>query len=353
MHTLKISFAVFVLLLASCSHNPHYDASKAHHTSSGFKNIYYEDNKGFWEFMKWKWSQSSKEIPGVDDYDFTIDKTHHEFIKTNTEKPTLTWIGHATFLIQFAGLNILTDPQFSQRASPLSWAGPQRVIEPAIAIKNLPDIDVAIISHDHYDSLDLETVIALAKHNSQRALTFIVPLGMKAWFDDLELASIEVVELDWGQSHNINNVRFIAEPSQHWGKRTLFDAFERLWASWVIEGNDKKIFFAGDTGYAPHFKEIGQKYGQFELALIPIGAYEPRWFMKPYHVNPEESVKLHQDLNAKYSVAMHWGTFILTDEPLDEPPVKLKEALTKYNIPEGSFEVYQHGETRLLDQLLN
>ena len=303
--------------------------------------------------MKWKWSQLFKDTPEVDDYSFTIDSTHHAFIKNNTEKPSLTWIGHATFLVQFAGLNILTDPQFSQRASPLSWAGPERVIKPAIAIKDLPDIDVAIISHDHYDSLDLETVISLAKHNSQRQLTFIVPLGMKAWFDDLELSSIKVVELDWGQSHNINNIKFIAEPSQHWGKRTLFDAFERLWASWVIEANGKRIFFAGDTGYAPHFKDIGERYGQFELALIPIGAYEPRWFMKSYHVNPEESVKLHQDLNAKYSVAMHWGTFILTDEPLDEPPVKLKEALTKYNIPESNFEVYQHGETRFLEHLLN
>lgn len=303
--------------------------------------------------MKWKWSQLFKDTPEVDDYNFTIDSTHHAFIKTNTEKPSLTWIGHATFLVQFAGLNILTDPQFSQRASPLSWAGPQRVIPPAISIEDLPDIDVAIISHDHYDSLDLDTIISLAGHNRQRQLTFIVPLGMKAWFDDLELASLNVVELDWGQSHSISNVKFIAEPSQHWGKRTLFDAFERLWASWVIEANGKKIFFAGDTGYAPHFKDIGEKYGQFELALIPIGAYEPRWFMKSYHVNPEESVKLHQDINAKYSVAMHWGTFILTDEPLDEPPVKLKEALTKYNIPESSFEVYQHGETRFLEHLLN
>lgn len=351
MSVFKFSFVISIFLLLSCSHNPHYDESKAHHTKSGFKNIYYEDNKGFFAFIKWKWSQIFKDIPGVDNYQFKIDDTQHQFIKTNTEQPSLTWIGHATFLIQFAGLNILTDPQFSMRASPLSWAGPQRVIKPAIAISGLPDIDVAIISHDHYDSLDHDTVIALSKHNKERQLTFIVPLGMKAWFDDLQLSSIKIVELDWGQSHKINNVRFIAEPSQHWGKRTLFDAFERLWASWVIEANGKKIFFAGDTGYAPHFKEIGKKYGQFDLALIPIGAYEPRWFMKSYHVNPEESVMLHQDLNAKYSVAMHWGTFILTDEPLDEPPLKLKDALKKYNIPESSFEVYKHGETRFLDQL--
>lgn len=346
---LLLSFA----LLAACSDNPHYDPTKAHHTPSGFRNLYYEDNKGFMAFMKWKWSQLFTDIPGVNDYQFTIDDSQHHLIINNTDKPSLTWIGHATFLIQFSGLNILTDPQFSQRASPFTWAGPQRVIKPALAIENLPEIDVAIISHDHYDSLDVDTVRSLAKHNSQRQLTFLVPLGMKGWFEELELDTIKVIELDWEQSHQINGINFHAEPSQHWGKRTLFDAFKRLWVSWVIEANGKKIFFAGDTGYAQHFKEIGEKYGQFELALIPIGAYEPRWFMKSYHVNPEESVKLHQDLNAKYSVAMHWGTFILTDEPLDQPPHKLKEALAKYNIPGNQFEVYQHGETRFLDGLLN
>jgi len=176
----------------------------------------------------------------------------------------------------------------------------------------------------------------------------MVPLGMKAWFDNLELQTIHVVELDWGQSHSIDQLKFTATPVQHWGKRTLFDAYERLWASWVIEANNQKIFFAGDTGYAEHFKQIGDQYGPFDLALIPIGAYEPRWFMKPYHVNPEEAVKIHRDIHSKYSVAMHWGTFILTDEPLDEPPLKLAEALKKFNINESRFEVYQHGETRFL-----
>ncbi|MCG6938531.1 MAG: MBL fold metallo-hydrolase, partial [Gammaproteobacteria bacterium] len=124
-----------------------------------------------------------------------------------------------------------------------------------------------------------------------------------------------------------------------------------LWASWVIEANGNRIFFAGDTGYANHFRDIGSKYGQFDLALLPIGAYEPRWFMKSYHVNPEEAVRIHMDIRSRYSVAMHWGTFILTDEPLDEPPLKLTEALRKYNIPQSAFEVYQHGETRFLDEV--
>lgn len=355
--TFILALALSASFLIACSSNPHYDPTKAHHTKSGFKNIYYEDDKGLWEFMKWRWEKFFKDIPGVDAYNFEIDSTHHNFLKTNTDKATLTWIGHATFLIQFSGLNILTDPQFSDRASPLSWAGPKRVISPAMKINDLPEIDVVIISHDHYDSLDVATVIALSKHNQKRRLTFLVPLGMKAWFEELNLESVNVVELDWAQSHTINGpdngVRFTAEPVQHWSKRSLFDTFERLWASWVIEANDSRIFFAGDTGYAKHFKDIGDKYQDFGLALIPIGAYEPRWFMKSHHVNPEEAVKIHLDINSRYSVAMHWGTFILTDEPLDEPPVKLKEALKKYRLTEKQFEVFKHGETRFIDGLFS
>jgi len=352
MKRFKITLLIAAALLTSCAVNPFYDSTKAHHTKSGFKNIYYQDDKGLWAFLKWRWQKFFKDIPDVDDYDFELDTSNHELLKNNSDKTTLTWIGHATFLIQFAGLNILTDPQFSKRASPVSWAGPQRVIAPAIKIEDLPEIDAVIISHDHYDSLDLYSVKALSTHNRQRSLTFVVPLGMKSWLEDLGLPSIQVIELDWEQSHNVNGVKFTAEPVQHWGKRTLFDAFERLWASWVIEAKGNKIFFAGDSGYADHFKEIGDKYGQFDLALLPIGAYDPRWFMKPYHVNPQESVKIHMDINSKYSVAMHWGTFILTDEPLHEPPVKLAEALRKYQIDESKFEVYKHGETRVLNFIM-
>lgn len=338
-------------LLMSCAHNEHYDPMKPHHTKTGFKNVYQQTDKGLLDVLKWRWSRSSDQVPGVEDYDFPLRKTNPDLLKSNIEKASLTWIGHATFLLQFKGLNILTDPQFSERASPVSWAGPRRVVPPALTIDQLPEIDAVVISHDHYDSLDVASVRSLSLHNQQRRLTFIVPLGMKAWFDDLNLESIEVVELDWGQSHRVQGVNFIAEPSQHWCKRSLFDTNERLWASFVIESKGDHIFFAGDTGYAPHFREIGEKYGQFNLALLPIGAYEPRWFMKENHVNPEEAVKIHQDLHARYSVAMHWGTFILTDEPLDEPPLKLAIALKEKQLPTSSFEVYQHGETRFIDHL--
>ena len=349
MKKLKINLIVVLALLASCTVNPYYDSTKTHHTKSGFKNVYYQDENGLWAFLKWRWQKLFKDIPGAEEYNFKPDTSHHDLLKNNKDKTSLTWIGHATFLIQFAGLNILTDPQFSHRASPVTWAGPERVIPPAIKIEDLPEIDAVIISHDHYDSLDTATIQNLSIHNQKREIKFIVPLGMKPWFDDLNLKSIQIIELDWTQSTTINGVTFTAEPVQHWSKRSLFDAFQRLWASWVIEANEKRIFFAGDTGYADHFKALGNKYNKFDLALLPIGAYEPRWFMKPYHVNPEEAVKIHIDIHATYSVAMHWGTFILTDEPLNEPPEKLADALRKYKIRATDFEAYKHGETRFLD----
>ena len=351
MNRLFILIIPALCLLTSCAKNSHYDATKPHHTETGFQNIYYEDDKGFLAFVKWRWEKLFKDIPTVDNYDFRIDTKNHQIIYDNNDKTRVCWIGHATFLIQFSGLNILTDPQFSERASPVSWAGPKRVVAPAIKLQDLPEIDAVIISHDHYDSLDVASVVELAKHNKNRTLTFIVPLGMKSWFDELDLPSIQVVELDWSESTIINDVTFTAEPGQHWSKRTLFDAYSRLWASWVIVADKGKIFFAGDTGYANHFKQIGDKYNGFDIALLPIGAYAPRWFMKSYHVNPDEAVQIHKDIRSEYSIAMQWGTFILTDEPLTEPPVKLAEALKKHQLPVSVFEVYRHGETRYLEHL--
>ncbi len=337
-------------LLLACSVNPHYDSNKEHHTPQGFKNIYYDDDqKGLWAFLKWKWQQLFEELPQEHDYQFEIDRSQHHLLKHNQHQTSLTWIGHATFLLQFRGMNILTDPQFSERASPLSWYGPKRVVPAAMQIRDLPDIDVVIISHNHYDSLDVYSITQLAQHNQQRQIHFLVPLGLKQWIDNLGFDNIQVSELDWHESYRLDQLELTAEPVQHWSKRSLFDTMETLWCSWVIEAGDRRIFFAGDTGYAPHFRAIGEKYGRFDLAMLPIGAYEPRWFMKPYHVNPQEAVQIHRDIYSNYSVAMHWGTFILTDEPLDEPPEVLAKALNASGVDARQFEVYQHGETRFLD----
>lgn len=354
--TVIILFMSCSVCLSACASNVHYDPAKAHHTESGFRNIDYQDDKGLGDFLKWQWQRLFKQSPADLEYHFELDRSQHTLLKDNQSKTSLTWLGHATFLLQFKGLNILTDPHLTERASPFNWVGPRRKVPVPIEIQQLPAIDVLLISHDHYDSLDTGTIELVLTHNQQNPLRVIVPLGLKAWFAEQDfnvsadaLAQLQVVELDWQQSVALKGVNFTAQPSQHWSKRGLFDAYERLWASWVISADQQRIFFAGDTGYADHFRQLGEQYNGFNLALLPIGAYEPRWFMRAYHVNPQEAVKMHQDLRARYSVAMHWGTFILTDEPLDEPPRKLREALGKAALPLSEFEVYKHGETRWLD----
>ncbi|MDJ0958657.1 MAG: MBL fold metallo-hydrolase, partial [Arenicellales bacterium] len=228
-------------------------------------------------------------------------------------KLQVTWIGHATTLIQYQGINILTDPVLSDRASPFSFAGPRRYTQPALHSGDLPTIHYVVISHNHYDSLDQATIEILGNE-----VTWLVPLKLKTWFINEGINN--VIELDWWQSKTFEKTRFVATPTQHFSGRGLWDYAQTLWSSWVIQIDDKKIWFGGDTGYNDiQFKRIGHEHGPFDLGLIPIGAYEPRWFMKPMHVNPEEAVLLHKDINARFSIGIHWGTFRLSAEAIDAP----------------------------------
>jgi L-ascorbate metabolism protein UlaG (beta-lactamase superfamily) len=300
----------------------------------------------FTDFLKWRWQRLFADIPGPEAYHFPLAANDPAFLRGNRTKNTLTWIGHATLLLQAGGKNILTDPHFSKRASPVQWAGPQRVAAPGIALDDLPAIDIVIISHDHYDSLDTQTVRLLAGRPGGEQTRFFVPLGLKRWFTDLGIS--RVTELAWWQSHGETGLTVTAVPAQHWSKRRLFGKDDALWCGWVVAAGDFRFLFVGDSGYSPIFKEIGRRLGLFDLAAIPIGAYEPRWFMKRHHVNPEEAVQVHLDVGAGKSVAMHWGTFILTDEPLDEPPGRLKQALVEKGLAPESFIVLRHGETIFL-----
>jgi L-ascorbate metabolism protein UlaG (beta-lactamase superfamily) len=284
----------------------------------------------------------------VERYSFRpLAENDPEFLRANNTKKTLTWIGHATMLFQIDGVNILTDPHFSERTSPVQWAGPKRVVPPGIALEDLPPIHIVFISHDHYDSLDKNSILNLYKREDGKNTRFIVPLGMKTWFASIGVPS--AIEMDWWDEYQMDSLKIIATPMQHWGKRSPFSRNEHLWASWIVMSRDFRFYFGGDTGYAAHFEETGNRYGPFDLALLPIGAYEPRWFMKNHHINPEEAVKAHKDLRARKSVAMHWGTFPLTDEPLDEPPRRLKAALTNQDLSDEDFLVLMHGETIILD----
>ena len=253
----------------------------------------------------------------------------------------VTWMGHNTFLIQVAGLNILTDPMFSDRASPLNFIGPKRIVSPPLQREDLPSIHATVISHNHYDHLDLATIGKLGNTTK-----FFVPLGLSRWFQKMGVDN--VTELDWWQTAEFGPVRFHCVPAQHFSMRTPFDANKTLWSGWVMATPAGNIFFAGDTGYSPDFQEIGQKLGPMRLALIPIGGYKPRWFMKPMHLNPAEAVMVHQDVHSQQSIGMHWGTFILTEEPLAEPPLFLEKVLQEKQINLDKFITLKIGETKIL-----
>ena len=243
-------------------------------------------------------------------------------IRANGVKPTITWIGHSTFLVQLGGLNILTDPNWNDRVSPVRFVGPRRIIPPGLRFEDLPPIHAVVISHDHYDHLDEQTVRRLATAHRPR---FFVPLGTKALLT--RFGATDVVELDWWENARLREVTFTATPAQHSTGRWLHDENRRLWASWVIAAPAHKLYFAGDTGYFAGFKEIGRKLGPFEVALMPIGGYLGWGDHHPNHINPEEAVQAFEDLRASVLVPMHWGTFDLNREPFHEPPDRLlKEA---------------------------
>ncbi len=315
-----------------------------HHTRRGFRNNCPHERHNFRSFLKVLWGWRRQPFEKVA---FPLARPDPGFLGANRTRPTLTWIGHATFLVQLGGLNILTDPHFTRRASPLRWAGPERLAPPGLALRDLPAIDVVLVSHNHYDHLDDGTARWLARHHGRAV--FVVPLGLRRWLQRRGIGN--VVELDWWQRHDGHGFAVTAVPAQHFSGRTAHGRNRTLWCGFVLETGGKKVYFAGDTGYSKDFAEIGDRLGPVDLALLPIGAYAPRWFMKAMHVNPEEAVRIHQDIGSRQSVAMHWGTFRLTEEPLDEPPRALAEALKAAHVPPGKFWVLQHGETRTLDVL--
>ncbi|XP_068525957.1 N-acyl-phosphatidylethanolamine-hydrolyzing phospholipase D isoform X1 [Anas acuta] len=258
----------------------------------------------------------------------------------------VTWLGHASVLVEMDEIVFLTDPIFSQRASPVQLMGPKRFRGPPCTVDQLPKIDAVVISHTHYDHLDYNSVKSLNERFGNE-LRWFVPLGLLDWMQ--RCGCENVIELDWWEENCVpghDAVTFVFTPSQHWCKRTVTDDNKVLWGSWSVLGPWNRFFFSGDTGYCVAFEQIGKRFGPFDLAAIPIGAYEPRWFMKHQHVDPEEAVRIHIDVQAKKSVAIHWGTFALANEYYLDPPVKLNEALERYGLKKEDFFVLSHGESR-------
>jgi L-ascorbate metabolism protein UlaG (beta-lactamase superfamily) len=321
-------------------------APAPHHSEAGFRNNYPHDPKH--SFWLWKWEQLRHGVPEPPPGGWKIPhmRTDAAALKSNVSQPTATWIGHATFLIQLAGLNILVDPHFSERASPVQFAGPRRIVPLPIDIPELPRIDLVVISHNHYDHLDAGTVKRLAALEGGSPL-FLVPLGLKAWLAEQGVDRAE--EYDWWQSREAGGVRFTLVPVQHWSKRTLWDTNRTLWGGWVIEGGGLRLIHTGDLGYSQDARDIGARLGPFDMAFIPIGAYAPRWFMKTMHVDVPEALQVRSDLRARRGIGMHWGTFEhLTDEPLDEPPRELARQRTAAGFGADEFDVMKIGETRTI-----
>lgn len=298
------------------------NSPKQHHTENGFQN---QDpnikSKGLSKVLMWKLGNLFKSLPSVEPSDYKIETTSNDgkLLRENQSELSVTWIGHATTLIQIDGKNILTDPIWSERCSPVSFTGPKRYTQPGISLDKLPPIHIIVISHNHYDHLDLPTLLELEKRFSP---TFFV--GLKNGKLLREEGIKNVIEMDWWDVQIEKDLKIVFTPTQHFSGRGLFDREETLWGSYIIKGKKETVYFAGDTGYFSGFKEIGNKFSDIDLAILPIGAYEPRWFMQPIHMNPEDSFLAFQDLKAKYLLPMHYLTFVLTDEALDEPLKKIQ-----------------------------
>jgi len=267
-----------------------------------------------------------------------------EFLRENAKhsKPTVTWVGHATLLVQMDHVTFLTDPIWSDTPSPVSFAGPKRFVPPGLAIEDLPPIDFVVISHNHYDHLDLPTLVAL--HERDPETRFFVPLANGALLRENGLTKVE--ELDWGRSALHEGVRIHCLPAQHWSKRGLGDDRIALWSSWAVVGPERRFFFAGDTGYFDGFGKIAAALGPFDLAAVPIGAYEPTEMMRASHMNPEEAIRAALDLQARRALAMHYGTFDLSDEPLEDPPRRFQAAAEATKLGSDDAWLLKIGETR-------
>jgi N-acyl-phosphatidylethanolamine-hydrolysing phospholipase D len=261
-------------------------------------------------------------------------------LRENGSEATVTWVGHSTLLVQLDGVNFLTDPTWAKRTGPFGGlVGVGRYTPPPLRMEDLPKIDFVVISHDHYDHLDEPTVRELARRFNPR---FVVPLGFRSWLADRKITN--AVELGWGESTIVKGVTVVCTPAQHGSGRTLADQGRRLWASWVVLGS-KRFYFAGDTGYHQHFKDIGAAYGPFDLAALPIGSYTPREIAAPVHISPEEALQAWLDLRASRFVGIHWGTFGLAREAYDEPPKRIAAEVERRGFDPAGVWVLKPGET--------
>ncbi len=324
----------------------------AHYARRGFRNPSPEGTlRGFGAMLRWAWQRSRTRGLFAPSGGEPPARLGHQVRQPRvaTGECVITWVGHSTFLIQVGGLNILTDPVWSDRCAPVQWAGPRRHVAPGIPFPELPPVDVVLQSHDHYDHFDDWSVRAIARHHPDAR--WIAPLGVAR---RLRARGVrQATELDWWQSHVVGATHVTCVPAQHFSGRTPFDRNHTLWGGFVLRHAGHALYFVGDTGWHGGVGEIAERCGPFDTVFMPIGAYEPRWIMQPVHVDPEEAVRAFAVLQAAHPasepvfVAMHWGTFTLTDEPLDEPPLRARAAWNQAGLPADRLWVMSPGETRV------
>jgi N-acyl-phosphatidylethanolamine-hydrolysing phospholipase D len=313
----------FALILQSCSM-----------AETFINNDSTASKKTFSEFIQWRMTKE-KSPPRVQ-----IEQSDDWRNLESSSANYAVWIGHATYLLNNGDLTIMTDPIFSERASPVAWAGPKRMIPPSIPLADLPPIDVVVISHNHYDHLDLPSLKALQQANPK--VVILVPQGDKALLEGQGLQNVH--QFRWWQNIRLGKTELTFTPVQHWSSRGITDRNSSLWGGWFIKSPSLSLYHAGDTGYSKDFVKTRETLGVPDVAFIPIGAYEPRWFMRTQHVNPAEAVQVALDLKAPRSFGMHWGTFILTDEPVKSPPEELKKALDDRGKASDFFTAPKPGE---------
>ncbi len=343
--------ALAVLGAAGCaSVNPDYDPQRVHHTPSGFRNPYAQaPDDGFWE---WQWQRLRHGVAPQNASLVPVAATDAALLRAPNPDTGVraTWIGQSTMLLQLGAVNVLTDPIFSRRASPLQSFGPARAVALPVELAQLPHIDVVLISDNQYDHLDADTVAALDAQPGGPPL-FVVPLGVERWFKEHDIASVK--RLDWWERTAVKGVQITMTPTQHWSQRTPFDRDATLWGGYLLEHRGFAAWFVGDTGFAPElFDDIAAHFstavGRIDVALIPIGCYEPRWFMQTVHVNPEEAVRIHREVNPRLSIGIDWGTFRLCDEPVEQAMKDLPMARRELGVADDAFVLFAIGETRKL-----
>ena len=324
----------------------------AHHAADGsFRNPWPDSEpRGWRDVLQWRRQRRGQVLPAEPPRgSFPTTRPEISDPRAPATDHTATWIGHSTVLLQFGGLNIITDPVFSQRAFPVQWAGPRRVMDPALAIDALPPLDIVLLSHTHYDHLDKPAVRQLVRAHPNA--TWVTPLGVGVYIR--RWGAREIVQLDWWQTTTVGALRVTATPARHFSARRLGDRNRTLWSGFAFELEGKRAFFAGDSAYHDQFRQVGERCGPFDLVMIPIGAYDPRWFMHVVHVDPEEAVQSYQDITAAQPteshplmLGIHWGTFRLTDEAMDEPPRRTADRWRLAGLDTDRLWIARVGETR-------